>query len=314
MTPAVDASGRPLPLVRGLVLSVLAACCYGFLPVIGKLGYAAGLDLGGMLFLRFTSAALFVGLYFLATKPSRILVDRGTLLRAALLGGAVYPVQSLCFFGAVARIPASTTTLIFYGYPLAVTLLLWLVERQRPGRNVWLSLALIGAGICLVFYNAFLQRAEPLGMLLAAGSMAIFSVYMLLVQRFLWGRDVLSVIFWVFVFAALSFSLGALPGSSLFSAPAEAWFMGALVGLVPTALSGMLLYAAIGLVGSAYVALFASLEPGVTVLAAWLILGEPVLPLKLAGLVLIIAGILLPNLRLLRQSGRREAMPPAGPM
>ncbi len=312
MTPDTSRAGQSL--LRGLVYSVLSACCYAFLPVFGKLGYAAGLDLGGMLFCRFGFAALFVGAFFLLTNPSRLRVGWSTLWRAALLGGCIYPVQSMCFFGAVARIPASTTTLIFYGYPLTVTLVFWAAEGQRPGRNVWISLALVGAGICLVFYNAFLQRAEPIGMLMAAGSMAVFSLYLLLVQRFLKARDPLALTFWVLLFAAGSFALFGLPGSNLFHAPRQAWLIGAALGLVSTALSVTLLYTAITHIGSAYVSLFSTFEPGVTVLAAWLILGEPLLWLKMAGLGLIVVGIVLPNLKLIReartQSRTRKTEPP----
>ena len=301
-------------MTKGLVLSVLSAVCFGFLPVFGKLGYAAGLDLGGMLFCRFFFAALFVGLYFLVSGRvaglRRLRVPWKTLWRTALIGGLIYPLQSLCFFAAVAYIPASTTTLVYYGYPLTVTLLFWAVGGQRPGRNVWISLSLIGAGICLVFFNAFLQHTEPLGLLLAAGSMTVFSFYLLLVQRFLTGRDPLVFTFWVLTFAACTFAIGGLPSSGLFHAPLEAWLVGLGLGLVPTALAVTLLYRAVSHIGSPYVSLFSTLEPGVTVLVSWVILGEPLLPLKLGGLALIVAGIVLPNLKMIRAS-RLSTKPPA---
>ncbi|MGE4552198.1 MAG: DMT family transporter [Desulfovibrionaceae bacterium] len=286
----------------GLTLSLLSACCYGVLPVLGKLGYAAGLDIRTMLLCRYAFAAAFVGGYILLTGPRRFRIDGPTLLGAALLGGVIYPLQSLCFFGAVARIPASTTTLVFYGYPVTVALLSWAVFHQPIRRSMAASLGLVILGIALVFSNAFLQRADPLGLLLALGSLVVFTLYLILVQRFLAGRDPFTLTFWVLLSAAVAMAV-ATPWSGMAHLSPRALTIGALLGLVPTALAVTLLYQAVIRIGSAYVSVFSTLEPVVAVLASWAMLGEPLDPLKLAGAALIIAGIVWPNWKLIRNSG-----------
>jgi len=73
-----------------------------------------------------------------------------------------------------------------------------------------------------------------------------------------------------------------------------------VLGLVPTALAISLLYLAIERIGSAWVSIFSTFEPVATLAAAHLLLGEEVALLQLGGAALIIAGIVLPNARLLR--------------
>jgi len=68
------------------------------------------------------------------------------------------------------------------------------------------------------------------------------------------------------------------------------------------ALAVTLLYRAVELVGSAKASICSTLEPITTVLASALILGEAIVPIQVAGMFLILAGILLPNIRLLRLS------------
>ena len=300
MTAAARNSGSGMG--PGLALSLLSACCYGVLPVLGKLGYAAGLDIRTMLLCRYTFAALFVGGFMLLTRPRSLRVDARTLLGAVLLGGIIYPLQSLCFFGAVARIPASTTTLVFYGYPVTVALLSWAVFHQPIRRSMAASLGLVSLGIVLVFSNAFLQRADPLGLLLALGSLVIFTLYLLLVQRFLAGRDPYTLTFWVLLSAACAMAL-ATPWHGLADLSPRALTIGALLGLIPTALAVTLLYQAVIRIGSAYVSVFSTLEPVVAVVASWAVLGETLDPLKLAGTACIIIGIVWPNWTLIRTGG-----------
>jgi drug/metabolite transporter (DMT)-like permease len=60
------------------------------------------------------------------------------------------------------------------------------------------------------------------------------------------------------------------------------------------------LYLAIEKVGSAYASIFSSIEPVATLAAAALLLEENVVLLQVGGAALIVAGIVLPNLQLLR--------------
>lgn len=288
---------------KGLVCAVLSACCFGLLPILGKLGFAHGLDSTRMLQYRFVIGALLLAAWFAATRREALSISPVGLLKTALLGGLISPVQSTCFMLSLEIIPAATTSLILYFYPAVVTLLGALIHRQRIGRRVGLSLVLVTAGCALVFLDAFMRDVALAGVLWACVSMVVFSVYMLLVQRLMHGERPLTFSLYVIFFAALAFTLlRGLPDLGTVT-PAQAGVALAL-GLVPTVLALNLLYMAIEAVGSAYASIFSTLEPVTTVAVAALLLGEPVFARQLAGAALIVAGIVLPNLALLRRRSR----------
>lgn len=293
-------------MIRGLIYSVVSAVCFGMMAVLAKLGYAAGLSGREMLQYRFVFGSLLLLAVFLVRDRSRLAASPKLLAKAALLGGVLYVLQSTLFFRALETIPASTTALLFYFYPVTVTLLAAVCLKQRIDRRSAWSLALVMSGCALVFYDAFLKSLSREGLVCALGAMALFSVYLLLVQILLRGEDPLRFTFSVVVFAALAFTLWNGPAALLDPSP-KRLALGLVMGLVPTALAISLLYLAVERIGSAWVSIFSTFEPVATITAAHLVLGEEVVWLQFVGAGLIIAGIVLPNACLLRT--RRQAAP-----
>lgn len=285
-------------MLRGLCYSVISAICFGMIAVLAKLGYGLGLTAPAMLQQRFGFGALLLLAWLLVRRRSLLRPTPRLLAKAALLG-CIYLAQSSLFFLALERIPASTTALVFYFYPVAVTLLAVPLLGQRLDRCTLAALALVMAGCGLVFHDAFLKGLSGPGLALALGSMAVFSGYLLLVQVLLRGEEPLRATFYVILCTAIGFTLWNGPGGFWESEP-QRLGLGLVLGLVPTALAISLLYLAIEKIGSAWVSIFSTFEPVATLAAAHLLLGEEVALLQLGGAALIIAGIVLPNARLLR--------------
>lgn len=286
--------------MRGMVYAVLSAACFGALAIFGKLGYGMGLTTWEIVQYRFLAGALILLGFTAATRPSLLRVGPRTLVKAAILGVCIYPVQSLCFMGSLAYVPAATTALILYLYPLTVTLIATALGRMRITRLVAASLALVLAGSFLVFYDAFARDMSARGVLLALGAMLAYSLYLTLVQSFLRGEQARSLTLYVILFAALFFNaVGGVGPLRALDGPRLA--LAASMGLVCSALAVSLLFASVELVGSALASIFSSFEPVATLLLAALVLGEPVVLPQLAGMACIIAGIALPNLHLDRR-------------
>lgn len=286
--------------MRGLVYAVLSACCFGTLAIFGKLGYGLGLTTWEIVQYRFLAGALIMAGFTAATRPELLRVGPRTLAKAALLGVCIYPVQSLCFMGSLAYVPAATTSLILYIYPLTVTLMAAALGRTRINRVVGVSLLLVLAGSGLVFYDAFARDMSPRGVLLALGAMLAYSCYLTLVQAFLKGERARSLTLYVILFAALFFNLAGGPGP-LLALDGPRLALAAGMGLITSALAVSLLFASVELVGSALASIFSSFEPVATLVLAALVLGEPIALPQLGGVACIVAGIALPNLHLDRR-------------
>lgn len=283
-------------MLQGLVFAVISAACFGSMAILVKLGYSAGMSGPVMMQFRFSLGAAFLFAYMLLKDRTLLRISLRDLAKCAFLGMVVYWTQTTCFVAALETIPASTTALVLYGHPMVVTLLSGLLLKMPINRAVILSLALVMFGCCLVFYDAFLREVDPLGLAYAAGAMATFSAYLILVQVLLKNIRPLKATFYVMLFAAVSFTL---------SGDITAWakldtqqaVLSLALGLFPGVVAVTFLYTAIEKVGSAYACIFSSVEPVITLVAAAAFLGEQVDWLQAGGAALIIVGIIVPNIR-----------------
>jgi drug/metabolite transporter (DMT)-like permease len=284
---------------RGFIYAALSAACFGLLAVFGKLALARGFGATEILQYRFGFASLMLLGWFALTDRSVLRARPKTLLKAAFLGVGLYPVQSFCFMSSLKYNPAATTSLILYFYPVAVTLLSALCFKTRLDRLVALSLALLVAGCGLVFCDAFLRSVSQTGLFLAAGSMLIFSLYLICLEFLIKGENPRTISLYVIIAAGLVYTLMA-PPTHFLELDSASKALSMLLGLVPTALAVTLLYRAVELVGSAKASICSTIEPITTVLASALVLGESIELVQVAGMALILLGIVLPNLRMLR--------------
>jgi len=286
----------------GLIYSLLSAICFGFLAILFKLGYRENLSTGTMLTFRFIIAFIFLSPYIYFTKRKKILLHPKAIMMAAICGIFFYGIQSYCFAASIRYISAATSGLILYLYPLVVMLLAAILFKNRITREKVLSIVLILAGCLLVFYDAFSRRMDPTGLLLAVAAMLAFSAYFLFLQKSLINVDSTVFSYYVIGFTALQCSFVYRPFCEMILSPQQILIC-LLLALIPTVFAIILLYKAIERIGSSYAAIFSSVEPAVTILAAALLLQEHIEPLQIGGMLCIICGIIVPNLkRLLKKN------------
>ncbi|WP_432734591.1 DMT family transporter [Maridesulfovibrio sp. FT414] len=295
-------------MVKGLVYSVLSALGFGTLAIFFKLGLAMGLEPLELIQYRFSLGALILFSWLLLNNPRLLKVRRRVLIKALILGVCFYPLQSWLFIMALKHIPASTTSLIYYFYPLMTTLIAVVLFRLRPGRAVFAALGLIVAGSALVFYNAFAQQLDRSGILYALACMVCFSFYLTAIQIFTRDDEAKTIVPYVILCMAVVFSILSSP-LKIFHLNAQGLAIAVGLGIVPTALGINLLYRAVDALGSARTAIFSTIEPVTTVLLAAFVLGEHVAPIQIAGMVLILLGIILPNAQLLKRKSEVSRCP-----
>lgn len=218
-----------------------------------------------------------------------------------------YALQSLLFFKALEYIPASTATLILYFYPVSVTLLSVFIFKLPASSAILLSLALILSGCALVFYDAFVKDLNITGIMLALGAMLGLSFYLITVQFFLRGEQPLSVTFYAILFTSLFYMFLSNP-LKIFKMNGAQFAITAGLALIPTVIAVSMLYRAIEQIGSAYTSIFSTLEPVVTVGLAYLLLDENVVLIQVLGMMFIIIGFIVPNVKYLLLERRSKAI------
>jgi len=287
-------------MISGIFYALLSATFFGFLGIFGKYGTILKISATELLTYRFIIGSLFFILFFLLKDRKLFRIDLKNFIRACVAGGIFYLLMSYFFFKALEYIPASTTSLILYIYPLMVSILSILFFGIKISRSLFISLILIASGCILIFYDAFNRSLDLRGVLFAFLAMLVFSFYLIYVQKTISNVKPITFSFYVILTAGLSFTLFNNP-IGILNLNNKQIVLVVLIGIIPTFLAVMLQFIAIEKIGSVYTSIFSTIEPIVTVSASYFFLDDNIVIQQVMGMFMIILGIVLPNLKILKK-------------
>ena len=291
----------------GYVQVLAGAVLFGVNASVSKVALTAGIEPARLTALRCTGAALGLFVVLAVTRPSSLRVDRRDLPVLVVLGLSGAALIQWLYFVALDRLPVGIALLLEFTSPLLIAVYSRIVLRELVPRRVWLALGLALGGLTLVAQVWRDAGLDPVGVTAALGAAACLATFYLLGKRTLERHDPVSLSFWMFVVAALFWSiaqpwtsfdasvltrsaslLGHLDGLSVPVWAAVGWVV-VLGTLAPYALEVAALRhltpTATGIVGM--------LEPVVAGAVAWLWLDQVLSGPQLAGAVLVLAGVTL---------------------
>jgi drug/metabolite transporter (DMT)-like permease len=290
---------------RGLTLVALSTVAYGILPILGKVAYGAGVAVMPLLAWRYVVAAAF--LLALERGPRPPLGERVRLWAI----GSVFVVNSIAYFRALERIPASVTALVLYTYPVIVALLAALVGVERlTGRAVLAALGAF-AGCALTARGAPADAPLSLsGVAWALVAALVYASYIVLSSRFGAGVPARVLALHLAQASAVACVAASLAGEGL-SLPLDPRGLLAVagIGVVSTVVAMIAFLAGMALVGPTRASVLSSLEVVVTLVLAFLFLGERLGPAQWAGAALILGAVAFQNIGALRRAMMRSSSP-----
>jgi len=275
----------------GVALVVGSAICFGTLGVFGKLAYRLGLTTPQLLSYRFALAAVLLWLAAIVVRQR--LPPRRSLIGLAILGGVGYVGQSAAYFSALHFIPVSTTALLLYTFPVAVTLLATLLFHEPLGWAKIGAVVLAFIGTMLVV-QAQLKAAPPIGIILGLTSAAVYSGYILYGSRLLPGIPPVSATATIATAAALVWSgFSAATGQLAVNWTTSRLAVLAGFVVIGTTIPVLTFILGLRLVGPSRAAILSTFEPASSVLLAVLILGEGANPIQYLGGAFILASVVV---------------------
>lgn len=273
------------------------ACAFGVLFVwsgfllSARLSPSIGLTPFDMMALRH-GGALLAALPFLAWRGwPRIPLHRAAVL--TLFAGFGFPFAAFYAFSVA---PAAHGAVLLPGLlPFTIAIVWWVAFGEAWSRRRLACLALVAAGIGLIAWDTFgaWPGAWRGDLVFPLGGLS-WALYMLCVRR--WRVSALDATLAVMLLAApvtlpLWWMFG---GTTLAVAPLGPVVIQLLYqALFAVLLAGFLFTRAMNAIGAATTSTITSLVPGMTALAAWPLLGEPLGAAGLAGLAVVTAGMVL---------------------
>ncbi|MFI5909853.1 DMT family transporter [Dactylosporangium sp. NPDC051541] len=276
----------------GPLLVLVSATCFGSLAIFGKLAYDAGVSPDALLLVRFTLAAVILGLIQLSQR--REPVPAKAKLTAVGLGAIGYVAQAGLFFLALQRMDASPLSLILYTFPVMVTVGAVLSGRDRLTRVRAAALAAASAGTLLVLLGAGGATFDPIGALLGFGSAVVYTGYILVSDRVV--HQLPPVLMTTLVMTGAAGSLGllaAFTGGVDLSFRPVAWLWLACIAVASTVVAALTFFAGLKRTGPSTAAILSTFEPVVTTALAALTLGESLTQLQLIGGAFVLGSVVL---------------------
>jgi drug/metabolite transporter (DMT)-like permease len=291
----------------GAALCLASAVAFGVLAVFGKLAFDAGVGVLTLLFVRFALAAPILWVAAFRRAGSLARTPAGTLLAALALGAVGYALQAALYFAALERMDASLLSLLLYTYPAFVTVAAIALGRETANRRRIGALLVSSAGVALVLAGAGAAGFDWLGAAMGVGAALSYTAYILVSDRVGGRLDPLPLSALVTTGAAVTFGVAGVATGTLDTGFAgEGWGWLAAIAVVSTVTPIVLFFAGLRRVGPSMAAILSTLEPPTTVAFAFLVFGESLTGVQIAGGALVLAAVVV-----LQARPRRAVSAPA---
>ncbi len=278
--------------IKGVILALISALGFGFLPIFIVFAYKGGVNAQTMLLIRFSIAStiMFAYIYY---KYGTIKVTKKALFSLFLLGIFGYTVQSRLYFTAVQYITPSMATMFLYTYPILVGLLSFLIDKERPTLKLFIATVISVVGLILILGSS-LGEVNITGVLLASGSAVVYSVYIVSSNRVIKKTPALLTSAYIALFSALgSFILGLFSGGFDFSFRASGWIATVGIALVSTVLAMITFFKSMEYIGPTKTSIISLTEVLFTVVLSAIILYQFLTPFQMIGGACVLLGAYL---------------------
>ena len=273
----------------GTVYILVSGAAFGLLPLFARVAYDHGTEPLGLLAVRFPIAAVCLVAIRLVRERG-VPWPRGRVLATLFgLGAIGYAGQSSFYFFGIDRIDVSLATVIFYSYPVMVTLAAWTVFGTRPSRAAATCLAVVVMGTALTAGQVGAGSATGVAAMLAGA--AWYTVYILVSSRTVHIAGALTSLTVVMIGASVA-HLAALPlHRSEIPTDAAAWWAAVGAAIVSTIVGMGFFFAGIARLAPSTAAILSTTEPVVSVLVGVLVFSESVTAPRALGTVAVLAGV-----------------------
>jgi drug/metabolite transporter (DMT)-like permease len=230
--------------------------------------------------------------------------------------GVVFGLHQVMFMVAVKATSVVDVTLMQVLVPILVGVLAYLMFGERPGAafRLWSSVAVAGA-VVVVLGGTTGPQGEPAGMALAVGNVVFFAVYVVWSKRAMSHISVLPFLFGATTVAGVTVSAyAAVAGEAVASVSGRDLGIAAVIAVGPGALGHVLSTHPLRRVAANIPPVMQLAMPFLSGGLAWLLLGQPVTWLHVAGglatVVGVVGALLSPGGRRMSRSGDDGAAAP----
>lgn len=280
---------------RGIILIIISATFFGFMPIWTKQAYATGLSIIEVAFLRFSLAAAILKLVIhyrridFHIKRQQI----GPLLLSIILG---YVATNLTLSLSYKYVSSGIATSLHYLFPILIMLLAYFIYHEELNFCKWIALISSLSGIYLIA-NPGSSNFSLTGVVLAVSSALFFVIYVLLINHHqLKKMNSLVLAFYSCWTSSIVFlMIIVIRGNwlTLLLITPKGLIYVSLLGLFCSSIAMIFFIKGVQSIGSINASILSTFEPVVSLVAGIFILDEPLSSHTALGCIMIIAAVIL---------------------
>jgi len=282
---------------RGYAMVVSAACCWGVMATVAKMLFRdRGVDPLVLVVVRAYLATLTLFAALALLRPARLRIERRDMWGAAVIGVAGLAANNFLYFEALHLTSVATALLLQYQAPILVALYTVLVQRQPLRGRVILALAvaLVGCALVVRAYDFEVLRPNILGVAAGLGTACTFAFYILASRAALRTLDAWTLLTYGYFSASLVWSVVLPPWKVLgYGFGPGIWVAFLAIATIGTVVPFGLFISGLKFIPPTQAGIVSMLEIVVAAAAAYVILGETLLPLQILGGGLVLAGVVM---------------------
>lgn len=280
---------KPAGDLLGYLLLGITAVFFGTAPSFAKLAFDGGIDALSLQVFRFTItfAAVLALVLALRHLPR---VERRHLPRLLMLTLCT-AISSYCYMTAVGHVSVAVASLTFFTFPLIVGPLSHLLGFDRLSPRKLLAIIVAFAGLCMVLGGDL--ELNWLGVSLAFGAGCAVAVSFVVSRPLTQALPSLTITAFATGIPCALYLVYAVTRSDLAFPNTTLGGIGVFGNALCYAVGLVCLYGSIARLGALRTAIMINAEPLISVGAAFLILGQAIGALQMAGAAIVVLGILL---------------------
>lgn len=277
----------------GIIYAMLSSATFGLIPLFTLPVIKSGMHTPSIIFYRMLFSVVMLAVLILLRKGSFKLNGKQVMTILAL--SIFYASTSLLLIESYLYIPSGVATTISFLYPVAVSLILFFLFKQRISKETMIAIVLSILGVFLLSGFSSQSGLNSTGLICVITTIFTYSAYIVGINKSSANAvNSLTLSFYVLLFTCLFFSINVFVRGGL--EPIESSTqLGSLLllGFIPTVLSNLFLLLALKRTDSATVSLFGCMEPLTALLVGVFVFNEQLNAIKIAGVCLIILAVLV---------------------
>jgi len=282
--------------VYGYFLIVSASIMWGTMGIFGKLAFEYGINPVTLTALRIFISSITMLISITLLKRNLLKIKKKDVPQLLVFAILAVALQRIAYFYTVDLTTATIAAVLFYTYPIFVTVHASLFLKEKLTFSIILAIVLTFSGVAFVVkaYEAAWLNANLLGLAFGMLTSLLFALYFLMTKKLRNSYTSWTLLLYgdglgaIALTPALCFSF-----SEIVSYPQQLWLLILVIGLFPSLTAYLLFSYALKYVESSKGSILSVIEPLSAAIFSVTILGERFEPLQIVGVALVLAGIVL---------------------